>query len=446
MKWPLEAKKIKNMINAKTILLIILLIILGILGHLNYQKYYNLNTTFNYMDNNEEKKSDNEGSKTVNRDLHYYDEVKMVDEMKTLIDFDLIEQMAPNRNDIPPLVEPAFVTVSYADSWISDEMKVALYIGDDGTQVVYPLAIMRWHQVLIDDVDGRPIVVTHCPFSGVVAVYDRRVEGNELNFGVSGKIFNSNTLIFDEETDSLWQQINGVAVSGEYTEKQLTRLPVSLIEWGNVRDRYPDAQVLSRKNAFQIDYTEKPYGNYDLTMDIFYKVRSFDTLFHPKAFAIGFGDLDSVQKNDTASTQKIYLLEEVHKVGFINDKIKDMNIFIYEEPQTMEVLAFNREVGDDIYNIKLDFETDKLISKEGEWQRRDEKLVLIGDIEAENDEIKDVVSDSKIGDEQKEIKEIKLKRIPVTFGYWFAWRAFYPDATVFTTNVAGFRQSFKDRE
>ena len=91
----------------------------------------------------------------------------------------------------------------------------------------------------------------------------RRVDGRDLDFGVSGLLYNSDMLMYDRRTESLWSQIPGEAISGEYKGQKLIQLPVVHTTWEDWRNQHPDTLALSTDTGYRRDYTSNPYGGYE---------------------------------------------------------------------------------------------------------------------------------------------------------------------------------------
>jgi len=119
-----------------------------------------------------------------------------------------------------------------------------------GQARAYPLWVLAWHEVVNDTVGGRPIVATYSGLCDSVAVFDRSVAGEILEFGVSGLLFNSNLLMYDRRPDaigeSLWSQLQFRAISGPAAEAGavLELLPSAVLAWGQWRERYPQTTVV----------------------------------------------------------------------------------------------------------------------------------------------------------------------------------------------------------
>ena len=166
------------------------------------------------------------------------------------------------RDVIPPLDNPAFVTIEEASEWLSDREPVAS-LDFNGEVRAYPLRILTWHEIVNDQVGDVPVVVTYCPLCNSAVGFDRRVDGQTLRFGVSGLLRNSDLVMWDRETESLWQQITGESIVGELAGTQLEFIPTPIVAWGDFRRTFPDAMVLSRDTGFDRAYGTNPYEFYD---------------------------------------------------------------------------------------------------------------------------------------------------------------------------------------
>lgn len=165
------------------------------------------------------------------------------------------------RDNIPAIDAPKFVSVDAA-GWLEDvEPVVALEIGGDAR--AYPLQILTWHEIVNDEVGGVPVAVTFCPLCNSAIVFDRRFEGDVLDFGVSGNLRNSDLIMYDRQTHSWWQQFTGEGIVGQYAGGQLEHLPSLLVSFADFRAAYPDGRALSRDTGFSRQYGRNPYVGYD---------------------------------------------------------------------------------------------------------------------------------------------------------------------------------------
>ena len=179
------------------------------------------------------------------------------DVSQTTIDLDDIRGGGPPKDGIPSIDDPSFIPVDEVD-FLSDREPVVSFEGR-----AYPIQILTWHEIVNDDVDGTPVAVTYCPLCNTAIIFDRRVGGDTLEFGVSGFLRENNLLMYDRQTETLWQQFDGEAVVGTYAGERLDILPARIISWEDFTDNHPDGQVLSRDTGYDRRYGSNPYEGYD---------------------------------------------------------------------------------------------------------------------------------------------------------------------------------------
>ena len=178
-----------------------------------------------------------------------------------LVDVDRLVSGGPPPDGIPALDDPAFEDASDVD-WLEDTEPV-LGVSVEGEDRAYPVRILIWHEIVNDTIGGRPVAVTYCPLCDSALAFDRRVGDRVLDFGVSGMLYNSDLVMFDRQTHSLWPQIEGRAVAGTLTGTELERVSVAVLPWEQWRADHPDAAVLSQDTGHDRDYGHNPYVGYD---------------------------------------------------------------------------------------------------------------------------------------------------------------------------------------
>lgn len=113
-----------------------------------------------------------------------------------------------------------------------------------GMSRAYPLWILSRHEIVNDRVEGEPVCVTYCPLSGSAVVFDARVRGREITFGNEGALFECDLVLYDRTSRSLWYQLRGEALQGEFVGESLPMLPATLTTWGEWLRRHPTTTVL----------------------------------------------------------------------------------------------------------------------------------------------------------------------------------------------------------
>jgi hypothetical protein len=128
--------------------------------------------------------------------------------------------------------------------------------------------MLNWHEVVNDRLGGRAIAVTYSPLGDAAVVLGRDVAGELLTFGVSGLLYNSNTLIYDRRpagrAESLWAPLQFRAVAGPAAAaaRTLTAVPFQLTSWDVWRAHHPGTTVLWPDPGFRERYGEDPYSSY----------------------------------------------------------------------------------------------------------------------------------------------------------------------------------------
>jgi hypothetical protein len=178
-----------------------------------------------------------------------------------LVDPSRIRSGGPPPDGIPPLDDPRFERAATVDWLVGVEPVLAIEI--DGEARAYPIQVMTWHELVNDTIGGQPVTISFCPLCNSALAYDRRLGDRILDFGTSGRLFNSSLVMYDRQTRSLWSHFDGRAVVGALTGEELTTLPVTTVSWQSFRDAYPDGLVLSRDTGFSRSYGSDPYVGYD---------------------------------------------------------------------------------------------------------------------------------------------------------------------------------------
>jgi len=207
----------------------------------------------------------------------------------------------PPRDGIPAIDKPRFIAAHRAD-FLSDESRViGVSLGDEAR--AYPIAILNWHEIVNDHINGESIVVTFCPLCGTGMVFET---SPYTDFGVSGLLYNSDVLLYDRQTESLWSQLKMQAVSGKRLGEKLTLLAASHTSWADWRARYPHTRVLSTETGHRRDYQRDPYQDYAKQRRTYFPVANQNSRYHPKEMVIGVVQGDSV---------KVWPFAELAKTG-----------------------------------------------------------------------------------------------------------------------------------
>jgi len=171
-----------------------------------------------------------------------------------------IQSGGPSKDGIPSIDDPKFASISEVD--LADTEPV-IGFSHNGEAKAYPLSVLMWHEIANDIVGGHPFAVTYCPLCNAAIVFDAEFEGQRLDFGTTGRLRNSDLLMYDRQSESWWQQFSGEAIIGKQTGKSLKIAPSRLESFANFKKRFPDGKVLVPNNPGLRNYGRNPYVGYD---------------------------------------------------------------------------------------------------------------------------------------------------------------------------------------
>jgi len=170
----------------------------------------------------------------------------------------------------PEFVPGAAVAAAGADNTGSDGAAAPKrYLSDDHLVFGFeihgtPYAVPRWvlfpHELLNAVLDGVPVALTYCTLCNAPILYDRRVgDGDVRTFGSTGLLASGNKVMYDEETETLWDQHAGTPIGGDTLaadpDLSLDQVAVTQTEWGEWNAEYPDTLALDIETGYGYDYS-----------------------------------------------------------------------------------------------------------------------------------------------------------------------------------------------
>ncbi len=342
------------------------------------------------------------------------------DTLKHSVTLSEIQIVLP-KGSFPTLDHPKFVSRSEGmRQFFVKEPVIAIEI--NGVAKAYPLNILTMHEISNDILEGIPILVTYCPLCNSGIIYNRTLIYNNkkeiLEFEASGMLRNSDMVMLDRKTETLWQQLMGTAIVGTYNEAQLDILPSLIISVEEFFMRYPNGKILSKKTGFT--EVEKRYG--------FNPYKKYDEKINPLQ---QFFDSDKVDKRLPAMERvvdiehngdyKIYSFKSVAKRGVINDLFKTNKIVLFYKPGTVSVLDENdistsKDVGSvTVFNAIVEKQHVTFKKKRGVF------------IDNETNSKWDITGYCYEG----ELKGTQLRIEPHSNHFAFAWLAFHPESEIY---------------
>lgn len=250
-----------------------------------------------------------------------------------LIPVEEIKDGGPPKDGIPSIDKPKFLRAQNADLGTQDRI---LGVYENGVAKAYPIKILNYHEIVNDGFDGKPVVITYCPLCGSGIAFDARINGKAHTFGVSGLLYNSDVLLYDRETESLWSQLKYQAVSGPLRGTKLEMLNTANTTWAAWKQEHPNTLVLSEDTGFKRNYSLDPYPDYQNSSAVFFPVANESAEFHPKEMVIG------IEMN---GVNKAYPFSELEKIGkpVIKDVVNGQQLKINYSAKNHSASIFDAE-------------------------------------------------------------------------------------------------------
>ncbi len=287
----------------------------------------------------------------------------------------------PGKDGIPSIDRPRFGRAEAADGFLDDDDRViGLYV--DGVARAYPQRILVWHEIVNDTLGDQRISVTYCPLTGTSLGFER----GDTEFGVSGKLVNSNLVMYDRATDTEYPQILAAGIDGELRGRGLTEVRLIWTTWGRWKQRHPDTEVLSTRTGSIRNYQRDPYGNYN-PLEGYYEadsrrifpVLNEDRRYPLKLEVLGFRDAHEAVAIEPAT-------------------LREARVLVHEGPGGRYVIVHDPVL--------------------------DTGWVYRGDVEVDPDS----VTFDRDGPAFDGVDQ--LEPVNAFEAMWFAWAAFYPDTHV----------------
>jgi hypothetical protein len=318
-------------------------------------------------------------------------------ETKHIVPLDKIVSGGPPPDGIPSIDNPKFVSIEEADKFLQDADQV-VGVNINGDVRAYPLQILVWHEIVNDNVGGTPVAVTYCPLCFTNQVFNRTVRGQTVEFGTSGKLYNSNLVMYDRTSNSLWSQALGQAIVGKHAGFKLDRIPFDVAFWKEWKQLYPATKVLSRDTGSTRPYGADPYGNYYTSNELYFPVTNKDDRLGLKEIVVGL---------ENAGQFKAYKLQQIEDDKVINDRIGGKSIALFSLHPFM-VRVFSNALDGQNVEFQFDKNSSKITDKQTGSEWNFDGTAISGPMKGK-----------------------QLSRLPFDEGFWFEWVAFHPETALY---------------
>lgn len=344
--------------------------------------------------------------------IPYSDFWSLTDFCNTTVPLDEIISGGPPPDGIPPIDNPRFESIESASAWLQPQSPVLVF-EHNGIARAYPLAMMTRHEIVNDEIDGLPIAVTYCPLCNSGIVFERRINDVVLRLGVSGLLRNSDMVMWDDVTQTWWQQFIGEGIVGEYAGMTLPMLSSAMVGFGAFTEQYPQGEVLTRESGYGTNrYGSNPYYGYDSTTQPFLFLGTPDSrlsatervlagIIGGEPIAYPFAVLATVKViNDAVGDKQVVAFWQ----SGVTSALDDSNID--ESRDVGMAMLFNAKLGDVTYTFRY-----------------------------ESGEIRDDQTNSTwnvFGTAiEGELAGSQLRQELAAPHFWFAWAAFKPDTRIY---------------
>lgn len=312
---------------------------------------------------------------------------------------------------IPSIDAPRYETVEET-TWMQDDHLI-ITVDYQGISRAYPTGILNWHEIVNDDFNGTPVVVNYCPLCySATAFIAPIINGEVAEFGVSGRLLNSDLIMYDRVTGSFWSQIERDVIVGPLTGKapELEFIPVNMTTWGQWKAANPDGQVLARPtqadpmgakparnpdagpDSFARNYNQYPYQTYPTNdFDIRFPVDIEDRRLNNKDVVIGV---------EIGEAAKAYPKTTVEEEKIINDTVAGVHIVLVYDEVSGGISVMQRPSSD-----PLSLEEGVLTDGSARWDWQGDSL--------------------DGGDSLTHVTSLPL--------FWFSWQAFHPNVDLYGT-------------
>lgn len=307
---------------------------------------------------------------------------------------DELEQGCPGFDCIPAIDDPAYINADQA-SWLDNDDRV-IGLSINNVTRAYPLRILNRHEIVNDRIGGDPVAITYCPLCRSAVVFNRTINGSKLSFGVSGKLLDANLVMYDRQTETLWNQIEGQAIVGSLVPSRLELLYASITSWGDWQQANPDTDVLARDQGIYpvSSYDVDPYAGYGNQSVVGFGVDKVDDRLHPKKLVAGI----SIE-----GTPKAYPVETIKARGMIQESVNGTSVAVFQRKDDGRIGALIAEYEGT--RLELTRKDHGLQDQQGRLWRYD--------------------------GQQSEGDGRLTYLVPKEF-YWFAWEKFNSESLVYT--------------
>jgi hypothetical protein len=228
-------------------------------------------------------------------------------------------------------------------------------------------------------------------------VWSRAVDGRELHFRLGG-INHQNFLMYDEETQSWWQQISGECILGPLRGKRLTRVPSDEVTLAIWRAEHPESTAVRFNPKYLHRYSKSDWEHEVEPLDVTDPVEPGSPL----------ATRDLVAGVMVGGEAAAFPFSVLRAQTPINAKVGGAGVLVIVDAGGASVRAFLR--GDLEFFRKTDTAEYRLVDSATGSAWDFAGRAVAGPMAGKT-----------------------LERVQVTKDYWFDWRRYHPESRVYRT-------------
>ncbi|HZC50127.1 MAG TPA: DUF3179 domain-containing protein, partial [Nitrososphaeraceae archaeon] len=318
---------------------------------------------------------------------------------KSIVPLDQIVSGGPPPDGMPSIDNPTFISVQEASKFLEDS-ELVLGLNINGDIRAYPLQILVWHEIVNDEIGSIPVAVTYCPLCFTNQVFNRTIDDRKevVEFGTSGKLYNSNLVMYDRTSKSLWSQAMAEGIVGKYAGTKLERVPFDVAYWKEWKQLYPESKILSRNTGSNRPYGVDPYGDYYTNSDVLFPISNRDDRFGLKEIVVGF---------ENKGQYKAYKLQEIEDNKVINDQVNGKSITLFSSYPFM-IRAYDPIAEGQTLEFTYNPKSKNFLDEQTGSEWNFEGKAISG-----------------------QMKGKQHTRLPFDEGFWFEWVAFHPKTEIY---------------
>jgi len=251
-----------------------------------------------------------------------------------------IKDGGPRKDGIPAIDNPSFLSIAEVDYLKAEDQVMS--VTHDGISRAYPIRILDHHEIVNDKIGDLAFAVTYCPLCGSGMVFNRKIKGEETTFGVSGLLYQSDVLLYDRATESLWSQLATKSVAGPRVDELLDWIPCEFMTWSSWKSRYEDGEVLSNKNGHRRNYDNTLYRGYETSDRVYFPVPLYREELGIKTKVIG------IVIDEQASAYDLALLISGRQY---TDNIGDRKLQVSYDHESQRAVITDSDSGEAIPHV-----------------------------------------------------------------------------------------------